>query len=86
MNARLLVQALRAPDSVAALDARGWNALIAMARAERLIGTLAVRIGQRPVPDAVRAVLDDALLDAEREARQADARSLERVRIAVSGA
>lgn len=71
MNARLLARALRDPAYVAGLDARGWNALIAMARAERLIGTLALRIGARTVPDAVRRILDDARLEAEREARQA---------------
>jgi len=71
MSAGLLVQALRDPDGVAALDAHGWNGLIAMARAERLIGTLALRIGQRPVSDAVRPILGDARLEAEREARQA---------------
>ncbi|WP_150290819.1 nucleotidyltransferase family protein [Sphingobium estronivorans] len=71
MTALLLVRALRDPDCVAALDARGWNSLIAMARAERLIGTLALRIGERPVPGAVRAILTDARADAEREARQA---------------
>lgn len=71
MSAALLVRALRDPASVAALDADGWNALIAAARAERLIGTLALRIGEQPVPQAVRPILADARLDAEREARQA---------------
>nr|WP_087573395.1 nucleotidyltransferase family protein [Sphingomonas sp. CDS-1] len=71
MSARLLVQALRDPDGVMALDARRWNDLIAMARAERLIGTLALRIEDRPVPEAVRPILSDARLEAEREARQA---------------
>ena len=71
MSARPLVHALRDPATVTGLDESGWNALIAMARAERLIGTLAHRIGDRPVPQAVRAILTDALTDAEREARQA---------------
>lgn len=71
MSACPLVHALRDPATVSGLDASGWNALIAMARAERLIGTLAHRIGDRPVPQAVRAILTDALTDAEREARQA---------------
>ena len=43
-DAMLLVQALRDPASTAALDADGWTALIAMARAEQLIGTLAHRL------------------------------------------
>jgi hypothetical protein len=71
VNALLLVRVLRDPDSAAALDRAGWNALIAMARAERLIGTLALRIGDRAVPDAVAPLLADARLDAEREVRQA---------------
>lgn len=71
MSARLLVEALRDPDGVVALDGRSWNSLIAMARAERLIGTLALRIGARSVPDAVAPILSDARRDAEREARQA---------------
>ncbi len=71
MNARLLVRMLRRPEAVAMLDGTGWNALIAMARAERLIGTLALRIGDGPVPEAVRPILADARIDAEREKRQA---------------
>ncbi|MGC4250166.1 MAG: nucleotidyltransferase family protein [Sphingobium sp.] len=71
MNALPLVRALRDPASVEALGAEQWNALIAMARAERLIGTLALRIGDRQVPGAVRPMLADARLDAEREAKQA---------------
>ncbi len=71
MSAALLVQALRDPASVAALDAAGWNALIAASRAERLIGTLAMRVDGGGLPDAVRPILADARRDAEREARQA---------------
>lgn len=71
MSALVLVRALRDPASVAELDAAGWNALIAIARAERLIGTLAVRLDGVTVPDAAKPILADARLDAEREARQA---------------
>ncbi len=71
MSAARLVQALRDPAAVRGLDAKGWNALIAAARAERLIGTLAFRLEGIAVPDAVRAILADARLDAAREARQA---------------
>lgn len=67
----LLVRALRDPASVDALSPGQWNALIAAARAERLIGSLADRVGDRPVPAAARAVLEDALLDTARERRQA---------------
>lgn len=71
MSAALLVRVLREPDAVAALDATAWNGLVAAARAERLIGTLAVRIGDRAVPEGVAPILADARVDAEREARQA---------------
>lgn len=71
MSALPLVQALRDPSSVASLDVRGWNGLIALARAERLIGTLAVRLEGQPVPASALPIFADARLDAEREARQA---------------
>lgn len=71
MSAALLVRVLRDPATVAGLDAAGWNSLIAMARAERLIGTLAFRLEGQAVPDAVRPILTDAKEDTAREARQA---------------
>ncbi|MEC3950076.1 nucleotidyltransferase domain-containing protein [Sphingobium sp. HWE2-09] len=71
MSAALLVLALRDPASVARLDAAGWNHLLAAARAERLIGTLAWRLADVAVPDAARAVLDDARHDSAREGQQA---------------
>ena len=71
MSAALLVRALRDPASVTTLDATGWNGLIAAARAERLIGTLAFRLAEIAVPPAVQPILADARTDAAREARQA---------------
>lgn len=71
MSAALLVRALRDPASVVGLDASGWNGLIAAARAERLIGTLAFRLDGVAVPPALTPILSDARLDAAREARQA---------------
>ena len=71
MSAALLVRALRDPASLAGLDASGWNGLIAAARAERLIGTLAFRLDEETVPPALTPILSDARLDAAREARQA---------------
>ncbi|MET0370917.1 MAG: nucleotidyltransferase family protein [Sphingobium sp.] len=84
MSARLLVGVLRDPASVAGLDARRWNALIAAARAERLIGTLAMRLEDMPVPDAVCPILADARLDADREARGA-LWEADRMRAALAG-
>lgn len=71
MSAAAVVRALRDPDSVVGLDGAQWNGLIAAARAERLIGTLALRVDEQKVPDAVRPVMADARCEAEREARQA---------------
>lgn len=71
MSAALLVRTMRDPASVGALDADGWNRLLAAARAERLIGTLAYRLEGLALPDAVLPVLDDARRDSGREAQQA---------------
>ena len=67
-GAKLLVDALRAPASLRDPD---WNALIAAARAERLIGTLAHRLDGRPVPAKVAEMLDLARRDAEQQRVQA---------------
>jgi len=69
MSARTLVALLREPSGASGLRARAWNGVISAARAERLLGTMAVRLEGVEVPEGVRAVLVDALLDAEREAR-----------------
>ena len=59
-DARLLANALADPSSVAGLDPRTWTALIAMARAEQLIGTLADRVHGLAVPPPVATILADA--------------------------
>ena len=71
MSATLLIRALRDPASVAMLNTSAWNGLLAAARAERLIGTLALRLEGASVPDAVRPILSDALADTARDAQQA---------------
>ncbi|HEX7783080.1 MAG TPA: nucleotidyltransferase family protein [Sphingobium sp.] len=71
MSGALLVAVLRDPVSASRLAPHDWNALIAAARAERLIGTLAVLLADSPVPAAVAPILADARDEAEREARQA---------------
>ena len=71
LDAILLVNALRDPVSTRALDANGWTALIAMARAEQLIGTLAHRLSAEPVPAKVSEVLGDARSNAEHQKRSA---------------
>ncbi len=59
-DARILTEALRDPATVAQLDGAGWTALLAIARAEQLIGTLAHRLGGLPLPPAAARILDDA--------------------------
>jgi hypothetical protein len=49
----LLATALRNPASCVALDAVSWTALLAMACAEQLIGSLAHRLDGLPLPVAV---------------------------------
>ena len=70
-DARLLTIALRDPGSVAGLTSEGWTALIAMARAEQLIGTLARRVRDEPRPAAVDRILADAMQSAEDQTRAA---------------
>jgi hypothetical protein len=61
----LLARALRTPDNTLALDSDGWTALIAMARAEQMIGTLAYRLEGLRLPETVVRVLADARASAE---------------------
>ncbi len=65
MSAALLVAALRDPQSVLALNAAGWTGLLAAARAEVLLGTLAHRLDGLAVPESARRVLADARAVAE---------------------
>ena len=56
----LLARALRLPESTLALDAQGWTALLAIARAEQMLGTLAWRLDGMAVPPNVGRILEDA--------------------------
>ncbi|WP_326523993.1 nucleotidyltransferase domain-containing protein [Sphingomonas sp.] len=56
-DAAPLVTALRDPSSTAGLDGAGWTALVAMARAEQLAGTLAERVAGIAKPDAAERLL-----------------------------
>lgn len=69
MSARLLVDLLRDPSGAALLDVWAWNGVISAARAERLLGTLAVWLEGIGVPPEVNSILAEAKLDAEREQR-----------------
>ncbi|MES3081233.1 nucleotidyltransferase domain-containing protein [Sphingomonas faeni] len=70
-DARILARALADPGSVVEFDAEGWTALLAMARAEQLIGTLAIRVDGLPMPATVKAVLADSSAAAEHGRRAA---------------
>jgi len=61
----LLARALRTPGNTLALDGEGWTALIAIARAEQMIGTLAFRLEGLPLPETVDRILADARASAE---------------------
>jgi Uncharacterised nucleotidyltransferase len=65
IDARLLTKALSDPAYVQGLAPRHWDALIAMARAERLDGTLAWRLDGLILPTTVQDVLDQARANAE---------------------
>lgn len=64
-DARALVTALRDPASASELDAESWTALIACARAEQLIGTLAERVAGLPMPPRAAELLESARRSAE---------------------
>lgn len=59
-DGHLLAATLRDPTSVAKLNAAGWTALLAMARAEQMIGTLACRLEAFELPPAAERILADA--------------------------
>jgi hypothetical protein len=68
MAARLLVRALRDPQGAQVAD---WNALVSAARAEQLLGSLAVRMEGRAVPSRVAAIFEAARRDSGRQRTQA---------------
>jgi hypothetical protein len=71
-GAQLLVRALSDPASTRTLHAPGWTALLTMARAESLIGSLAYRLEAEKLPAGVGAILADA----RRAAQHAQLQSL----------
>lgn len=65
MDARHLTKALSDPSYVLGLDARRWNALLAMAGAEQLAASLAWRLDGLRIPEAAAAILAEARQAAE---------------------
>lgn len=84
LNALLLVRALRDPASTLSFSAGEWNAVIAMARAEQLIGTLAYRLSGLAMPQSIQRVMADAREQAALERRQA-LWEADRARVALAG-
>jgi len=70
-DAQLLVRALREPASVEGLSAADWTALISIARAESLSGSLGYQLQDIAVPQAVERILEGARRDAEQARTQA---------------
>ncbi|MBA4048167.1 MAG: hypothetical protein C0476_06455 [Sphingomonas sp.] len=60
-----LAAAMRDPATTVALDDAGWTSLIAIARAEQMIGTLAYRLNGLPMPAPVARLFADARASAE---------------------
>jgi hypothetical protein len=71
MDARHLAKALAEPAYVKTLDPNGWTALIAMARAERLDGSLAWRLDGLDLPAPVARILASARANADTGRTQA---------------
>ncbi|MBX3566398.1 MAG: nucleotidyltransferase family protein [Sphingomonas sp.] len=63
--ALLLARTLRDPASAKGLGPQEWTTLFAVARAEQLIGTLALRIHGLPMPEDARRIVRDAIASAE---------------------
>lgn len=70
-DARLLVRVLADPATAARLASAEWTGLIAMARAELLLGSLAYRLEGVELPSKIAGILADARADAERGRSQA---------------
>jgi hypothetical protein len=64
-GAALLVAALAVPETVLDLNEADWTALLTIAKAERLAGSLAHRLDGLVIPDAARRVLAAARANAE---------------------
>lgn len=71
IDARLLTRALADPASTLGLDEAGWTALIAMARAEQLMGSLAHRLDGLDLPEPVARICAAARVSADHARRQA---------------
>lgn len=69
--ARLLTRVLAEPERATDLDEAQWNAVISVARAEQLIGSLAHRLDPHTAPPVVADILRDARNAATEQRRAA---------------
>lgn len=67
----ILTGALQCPEATATYDADAWNALVSIARAEQLLGTVARRLSGIAVPPEIAGILDEARINAEYQRRAA---------------
>lgn len=67
----ILVETLRRPVATEKFDADAWNALISIARAEQLLGTVARRLSRVAVPRQIADILNEAGINAEYQRRSA---------------
>ncbi|WP_242116851.1 nucleotidyltransferase domain-containing protein [Sphingomonas lacusdianchii] len=65
MSGALVAAVLTDPARATVLTSDAWNALIAAARAEQLIGSMAVRLDGLPIPPAAARIMADARVSAE---------------------
>jgi Uncharacterised nucleotidyltransferase len=70
-DARILAWVMAQPQRAMSLDARGWTALLTIAHAERMAGSLAHRLRGLDVPVVAARVLDRAIKSTDTERRQA---------------
>lgn len=70
-DARPLAVALADPVSVLTFAPGDWTDLLAIARAERLVGSLAYRLADLPLPETIARALEDARAQAAFDRTQA---------------
>lgn len=71
MPVEQLVTLLRQPEYAQLIAEAEWTDILCVARAETLLGTLAERLHDQPVPEGVMRIFGDARLDSEMVHRKA---------------
>lgn len=71
VDGMILIGVLRCPETTASYDADAWNALVSIARAEQLLGTVARRLNGIAVPPEIAGILNEARINAGYQRRAA---------------